>query len=217
MKFGRMALLILAGFLPTYGNAREIPAQLQAQGSVQVAFAPWDDAEGTIVAALNAARRQILVQAYGFTSRPIAYALMEARRRGVDVRITADRDQTLGGESSRIPELVAAGIPVLVEVRYASAHNKVMVIDAGLANQAVISGSYNWTWSAQNRNAENVLIFRRNAEVTRAYAANWWRHAAEALPYETVQGDMGTPLDPSMRNPVLRDPRSRPHESMRLQ
>jgi phosphatidylserine/phosphatidylglycerophosphate/cardiolipin synthase-like enzyme len=193
------ALLLLSTSMPVAAQGKEIPAHVRAQGWVQIAFAPWDDAEAMIVGALSAARRQILVQAYGFTSRAIANALIDAHRRGVNVRITADRDQTLTGESGRIPDLVAAGIPVLLEVRYASAHNKVMVIDAGLPQQAVITGSYNWTWSAQNRNAENVLILRRNAEAARAYAANWWRHAADALPYETALAEAPLPADARQR------------------
>ena len=87
------------------------------------------------------------------------------------------------GEASRIPDLARAGIPVMLEVRYQSAHNKVMVLDAGSAEAAVITGSYNWTYAAQYKNAENVLILRHNPEVVNAYAANWRRHLADALPY----------------------------------
>lgn len=160
-----------------------------ATGSLQVAFSPWDDVEALVVGAIGAARSEVLVQSYSFTSRPIAQALIAAQRRGVDVRVTVDREQAFSGDASRVPELAAAGIPVFVEVRYAAAHNKVMVIDPGLADAAVITGSYNWTWSAQNRNAENVLIVRRNAELTRRYALNWHRHAGEAIPYDLVRDE----------------------------
>jgi phosphatidylserine/phosphatidylglycerophosphate/cardiolipin synthase-like enzyme len=162
---------------------RPVPAQIPARGTVQVAFTPWDNAEGMIVDCIRQARRQILVQAYSFTSRALASALIAAKRRGVDVQVLADREQTFGGEASRIPELEQAGIPVMLEVRYQSAHNKVMVIDSGTADAAVITGSYNWTYAAQNKNAENVLILRHNDAVANAYAANWRRQFADALPY----------------------------------
>ena len=162
---------------------RQTPPAIMARGTVQVGFAPWDNAEGMIVDAIREAKQQILVHAFSFTSRTIANALIAARRRGVDVRVMADREQTLGGEASRIPDLVRAGIPVTLEVRYQSAHNKVMVIDAGSAEAAVITGSYNWTYAAQYRNAENVLILRHNPDIVKAYAANWRRHHADALPY----------------------------------
>ena len=162
---------------------RPLPPPIPAQGTVQVAFTPWDNAEGMIVERIRRAKHQILVQAFSFTSRALANALIAAKKRGVDVRILADREQTFGGESSRIPELDQAGIPVMLEVRYQSAHNKVMVIDAGTADAAVVTGSYNWTYAAQYKNAENVLILRHNDDVVNAYAANWGRHYADALPY----------------------------------
>ena len=156
---------------------------LTARGTVQLAFTPWDNAEGMIIEGIRRAKQQILVQAFSFTSRALAHALIAAKSRGVDVQVMADREQTFGGESSRIPDLVRAGIPVTLEVRYQSAHNKVMVLDAGTADAAVITGSYNWTYAAQYKNAENVLILRGNPDIVNAYASNWKRHYAEALPY----------------------------------
>lgn len=165
--------------LPEYRT----PPALPARGTVQLAFTPWDNAEAMIVEGLRGAKRQVLVQAFSFTSRVLANALIAASRRGVDVRVLADREQTYSGESSRIPDLARAGIAVALEVRYQSAHSKVMIIDAGTEDAAVITGSYNWTYAAQYKNAENVLILRRNPEVANAYAANWRRHFADALPY----------------------------------
>jgi phosphatidylserine/phosphatidylglycerophosphate/cardiolipin synthase-like enzyme len=162
---------------------RQTPLVVPAQGTVQAAFTPWDDAEAMIVDCIRHAKQQILVQAFSFTSRALANALIAAKRRGVAVQVMADREQTFNGEASRIPELVRAGIPVTLEVRYQSAHNKVMVMDAGSADAAVITGSYNWTYAAQFKNAENVLILRHNPDIANAYAANWRRHFADALPY----------------------------------
>jgi len=161
----------------------QTPPALPARGTVQVAFTPWDNAEGLIIDGIRRAKHQILVQAFSFTSRALANALMAAKRRGVDVQVMADREQTFSGEASRIPDLAQAGIPVMLELRYQSAHNKVMVMDAGTADAAVITGSYNWTYAAQYKNAENVLILRHNPDIANVYAANWRRHFAEALPY----------------------------------
>ena len=162
---------------------RQMPPVLPAQGTVQLAFTPWDNAEAMIVDRIRGAKQQILVQAFSFTSRALAHALIAAKKRGVDVQIMADREQTFGGDASRIPDLVRAGIPVALEVRYQSAHNKVMILDTGTADAAVITGSYNWTYAAQYKNAENVLILRNSPDIANAYAANWRRHYADALPY----------------------------------
>jgi phosphatidylserine/phosphatidylglycerophosphate/cardiolipin synthase-like enzyme len=169
--------------MPPVLSVSQTPPALPARGTVQVAFTPWDNAEAMIADGIRRAKHQILVQAFSFTSRTLANALMAAKRRGVDVQVMADREQTFSGEFSRIPDLVQAGIPVVLDVRYQSAHNKVMVIDAGTADAAVVTGSYNWTYAAQNKNAENVLILRDNPDVANAYAANWRRHFADALPY----------------------------------
>ena len=149
-------------------------------GTAQVLFSPWDDVEGALVASIRAARRQVLVQAFSFTSRPIARALIEAKARGIDVRVTADAGETARLERNRIAELASAGIPVFIEERYQSAHNKVMVIDADLPSALVITGSYNWTYSARRHNAENVLILRGQGELAGRYRANWERHQAGA-------------------------------------
>ena len=183
MKRVACALMLLAAVAARAQVPAHLPAQLPATGTVQVAFTPWDNAEAMIVEAIGHAKREILVQAYSFTSRTLANALTKARRRGVDVQVIADREQIFSGENSRIPDLVQAGIPVTMEVRYQSAHSKVMVIDAATADAAVVTGSYNWTYAAQNKNAENVLILRHHPELASAYAANWRRHRAAALPY----------------------------------
>lgn len=178
-----LAATLVAACLVAPSAAAAEPRTFEAAGTVEVAFAPWDDLEGTVIRAIGAARKQVLVQAFSFTSRKIAAALIAAHARGVDVQVTADREQTFSGERSRIPELAAAGIPVWLEVRYQSAHNKAMVIDAGTASAAVITGSANWTSAAARKNAENVVVFRDHPALARAYAANWRRHRADALPY----------------------------------
>ncbi|MCL4799658.1 MAG: phospholipase D family protein [Burkholderiales bacterium] len=165
------------------GASAQPPRELAAAGTVQVAFPPWDDAEGLVVAAIGAARRQIRVQAFSFSNRAIARALVAARQRGIDVAVTADREQVYGAGFTRIPELAGAGIPVWLEVRYAAAHSKVMIIDADTRESVVITGSFNWTSAAQRKNAENLLIVRRNRELALAYLANWERRRAQALPY----------------------------------
>lgn len=161
-------------------------AELPAAGTTEVLFSPWDDAEGGLIAALAQARRSIHVQAYLLTSRTIAKALLRAHQRGVQVQVLADAAMVAGSESSRIPALAAAGIPVWLETRYANAHNKLMLIDAEGEHPVVITGSYNYTWSAQARNAENLLILRDNRALSETYLKNWRRHQREAEPYSAA-------------------------------
>jgi phosphatidylserine/phosphatidylglycerophosphate/cardiolipin synthase-like enzyme len=159
------------------------PPVLTAQGTLQAAFAPWDNIEGLIAEAIDGARKQVLVQAYLMSNKKIAAALIAARRRGVDVRVLADADQLAKTETSKVPELAAAGIAVWLETKYQNAHNKVIVIDAATADPTVITGSFNFTWTAQHKNAENILIVRKNPSLASRYALNWERHKQDAKPY----------------------------------
>ena len=173
---------LLAGLLLAAPARAEDALSLTARGSAQVAFTPGDDASGLILDSLRKARRQVLVQAYGFTHKDIAQALVEARRRGVEVQVIADRQQTETLATSLVGWLVAQGVPVWIDAEHAAAHNKVMVIDNGLPEVALITGSFNFTHAAQHRNAENLLVLRGNAALAEAYAANWRRHKIHALP-----------------------------------
>ncbi|MDD4880428.1 MAG: phospholipase D family protein [Gallionellaceae bacterium] len=158
------------------------PLEFSLQGRAQVAFTPGDDAGALVVATLAQAKRQILVQAYSFTHRAIAEALVAARKRGIDVQVIADHDQDAHVATTQIGYLAAQGVPVWLDAMHSAAHNKVMVIDAGRPEAAVITGSFNFTHAAQYRNAENLLILHGNPLLAEAYAANWRRHRAHSLP-----------------------------------
>lgn len=180
----RVASVLIAclGWNPAADASQVVPAR----GSVEVAFSPADDPEGVLVGVIAAARHSIHVHAYVFTSRAIAAALVEAHRNGVHVEVLADAQMNSRGKGNAIPVLLAAGIPVAFETDYAAAHNKVLIVDAKAPGCAVVTGSYNFTWSARNRNAENVLVLRENCPLAEIYLDNWRRHRAAAIPVERL-------------------------------
>ncbi len=156
--------------------------RLPAMGSVEVAFSPADDPQSLLVSVIGSARQTIRVQAYVFTSRTIAKALVDAHARGVEVEVLADAKMNRREKGNAIPTLLAAGIPVAFETDFAAAHNKVLIVDAELPGCTVVTGSYNFTWSAQHRNAENVVVLRENCPLAALYLENWQRHRAVATP-----------------------------------
>lgn len=158
------------------------PQILQAQGTVEAAFTPWDNIEMLLLAEIAKAQRQVLVQAYILTSKPLTKALILAHQRGVEVNLLLDAKQLNEIGQAALRQLQSAGIPVALETRYKNAHNKVIVIDAMTQDATVITGSYNFTWSAQNKNAENILILRQNSPLAAVYVANWMRHFKDAEP-----------------------------------
>ena len=82
---------------------------------------------------------------------------------------------------TRAAELVAAGVPVRIDSRYAIMHDKFIVVDG----TSVETGSFNFTTAAENGNAENVLVLREYPEVARQYEVNWQRLWAESRPWGT--------------------------------
>ena len=171
------ALLAVSALTTQVANASQ---RFPAQGEIEVAFAPRDDTEKVLIELIRSARKSLKVQAYVFTSRKIADAIVAAHRRGVKVEVLADADMNRRDKGNAIPRLLAGGVPVAFETRYNAAHNKVLIVDAEGPRCAVLTGSYNFTWSADNRNAENILIVRDHCELARAYRANWLRHRKEA-------------------------------------
>ena len=158
-----------------YGNPGTFHLNI-TQAQATVSFSPDGGGERIIVDAINQSRRQILVQAYGFTDRAILAALAEAKRRHVDVRIILDKsnDRSNSNESrySGATYMKNIGVPVWIDYKPAIAHNKVMIIDG----KEVITGSFNFTSSAQRRNAENVLILDGVPQLADAYTKDWlWR------------------------------------------
>ena len=164
-----LALASLLAVLPAPdGRAEKMAAQ------VSVCFVPGEPCASQIVDAIGAARGEVRVQAYGFSAAPIIAALVAARARGVDVAVILDRS-----DERRLCDfgatLLAAGVKVWIDHVPGIAHNKIIVID----RRIVIGGSYNYTLSAERRNAENVTIIESEAVAAR-FLANWARRQAAA-------------------------------------
>ena len=162
---------------PLYGQ------HFPATGSIELAFTPGDDIDLMLSDAIDRAGTQVLVHAYSFTQRRIARALIRAHARGVEVSVLADREQARALPQNVLGELYAAGVGVWVDANFASAHNKVIVIDADSPHATTVTGSYNFTLAAQRSNAENVLVLRDNPGVAQAYRKNWQRLKARASPW----------------------------------
>ncbi|HEY2862902.1 MAG TPA: phospholipase D family protein [Casimicrobiaceae bacterium] len=160
-----------------------------ATGKIETAFTPGDRIDNLIIAAIGAAKHEVLVNAYSFTQRRIAGALIAARRRGVTVQVIADSQQAATLPQNVLAELVKGGVEVWLDANYQAAHNKVVIVDADTARATTITGSYNFTVAAQWHNAENVVILRDNQDVARAYRDNWLRLKARAAPWPGTKGD----------------------------
>lgn len=193
--YGLLAALLalsLTGSATAVAPAPERAPHGPIQAKVWVCFVPAQSCDAPIAAAIRDARASILVQAYGFTAPVILGALGDAKARGVDVRAIldksndpTDRKRDRGADA---PRLVGAqftsamGIPTWIDHKVAIAHNKLIIIDEKL----VIGGSYNFTMSAEDRNAENVT-FIDSPDIARLYMQNWEARRAASRPYVPPQ------------------------------
>jgi phosphatidylserine/phosphatidylglycerophosphate/cardiolipin synthase-like enzyme len=143
----------------------------------EVHFSPNGDCTDAILRELARAKTSILVQAYSFTSAPIAKGLIGAHKRGVKVEVVLDKSQRSQKYSSAT-FLFNAGVPTRIDAMHAINHNKVIIIDG----ETLITGSFNFTKAAEEKNAENLLILR-DRKLASEYAKNWQFHAAHSEPY----------------------------------
>lgn len=139
--------------------------------SVTVHHSPKGGCTDAIVRELQKARREILVQAYSFTSKPIAQALIDAKARGVHVEILLDRSNEQE-TFTELGHLLSEGMIPQIDAQHAIAHNKIMIID----KHTLISGSFNFTHQAEAENAENLLIIKGHGELLKSYHASFLAH-----------------------------------------
>lgn len=157
------------------------PAQSRV---LRVCFTPGMDCTSPIVEAIDAAKREILVQAYGFTSCPIIEALARARRRNVDVRVLLDRTNEQKRYYGYIDHLLRENIEPRIDAPPGGiAHKKTIVTD----RHFLISGSMNHTWKAQHQNVEVAYFFV--GRPARADESNWWQRQAVSRALKPAPAD----------------------------
>ena len=167
-------LVLLPGLCLVVALAGCQPHDFSIPQGVEVFFSPNGGCTRAVVSALDSATNSVYVQAYSFTSAPIAKALVSAHERKVNVRMLLDDSQRTE-KYSEADFLDHYGIAPLIDSRHAIAHNKIMIIDEAL----VITGSFNFTKAAEEKNAENLLIIH-DPILAKKYLQNWSSHATHA-------------------------------------
>jgi len=147
---------------------------------VKVFFSPNGGCLDAVVYEIDNAKKFIDVAMYAFTSRPIAQALVRAHKRGVKIRIILDKKFARGSKYSKHRYLKKKGIkniklisPPSRKGRTGLMHHKFAVIDG----KVLLTGSFNWTASAEKLNYENLLVFH-SKEVANIYEKEFnkiWR------------------------------------------
>lgn len=171
----RRLVAFLAIALASCSGAPPGGPAVSATKKYSVFFSPKGGCTQAIVDLIGSARSEVLIQAYSFTSKPIAAALVAKSSSGVTVNVIADSSD-VGTPGLGLLTSTAGMVPTWIDSKHAIAHNKLIVLD----EKVVETGSFNYTLQAETSNAENCLIVR-DAVLAKTYADNWRAHQAHSV------------------------------------
>lgn len=137
---------------------------------VEVYFSPDDGVAARLVELVDAAESSIYFMAFSFTSDELAEALLARSAAGVVVSGVFEADQVESNTGGEYANLLQAGLDVRLDGNPKNMHHKVIILD----ERTVVTGSYNFSRSAETRNDENVLIIHDSA-IASQYLAEFER------------------------------------------
>jgi phosphatidylserine/phosphatidylglycerophosphate/cardiolipin synthase-like enzyme len=139
-------------------------------------FSPDDQLDKRLIEQIEKETKSIHVCIYTFTHRGVATALIEAKKRGVEVEVIVDRFSVK--IKAPLEKLVEAGIPVFVwdpdrfkrKIAHRPLmHNKFCVF----GTDKVWTGSFNFTYEATKIHQENALLLQ-DAALASAYKGQFY-------------------------------------------
>lgn len=180
---------LLAVFLLSSAFCTSSPTSPAFPAKVEVYFSPEGGAQDAIVERIEGAERAIDVAMYALTNREIAWALVRAHERGVRIRVLLDGDFDASCKYSKGTFLSRHGVKVKLDRSHmvggevqGHMHNKFAILDG----KVVVTGSYNWTASAEHRNDENLLIITDAPELCKEYERQFTKLWTRGEPVEAV-------------------------------
>lgn len=154
-------------------------SRVPAAGTIEIAFAPLPQrsAERLVKKIIDSAKLNVIMAAYQMTSKPIADSMCAAAQRGVAVTAVLDQKSNPHGlGNSKRDYLSECGVYVRTDARYPIMHNKFIVVDSF----HVQTGSFNYTFSAAERNAENAIVMWNNPVMAEKFENEFERLFKEA-------------------------------------
>ncbi|NVZ69449.1 phospholipase D family protein [Pseudomonas costantinii] len=151
-----------------------------AAPDIQVGFSPEGSARQLVLDTIGGAQHSIQMLAYAFQATDINQALVDARKRGVNVRVVIDKKRNLGKASTKAMDFVSRnGVELRTSDHFHLQHDKTIIVDG----TTVETGSFNYAASAETANSENVLVIRDMPEVARQYVEHWQSRWVLGVPY----------------------------------
>jgi phosphatidylserine/phosphatidylglycerophosphate/cardiolipin synthase-like enzyme len=152
--------------------------RFQEKPTIEVYFSPHGGCTDAIVKEIGDAKSEILIQGYSFTSKPIAEALVDRFKTMKNIEAILDKSNRTAQYSSAT-FLANQRVPTYIDAAHAIAHNKIIIIDRSI----VLTGSFNFSKAAEEKNAENLVIIR-SKKIAEKYRENWKHHKEHSEVYE---------------------------------
>ncbi len=161
-------------FGPDLGSVTPYPSLVVEGTPIRVYFSPDDHVQAALVDLLEGAQASIHFLAYSFTADPLGDVVVRRAAAGVEVAGVMDDGQMRSNMGTEYDRFHSAGLDVRLDGQPGLMHHKVLIVDG----ETVVTGSYNFTASAERSNDENVLVIRDPAiadqflqEFERVYSA----------------------------------------------
>lgn len=154
---------------------------VQAEPRIEVGFSPEGSARELVLQTIGSARRSIQMLAYSFQAPDIMQALVDARERGVEVRIVVDSERNLGKTSRQAMDFITRhGVELRTNANFHVHHDKTIIVDGN----TVETGSFNYAEPSETLNSENVVVIHDMPEVSAQYLAHWQSRWEGGRPYK---------------------------------
>jgi phosphatidylserine/phosphatidylglycerophosphate/cardiolipin synthase-like enzyme len=144
---------------------------------LEVYFSPEDGVSRHLVDLVESAQESVFFLAYSFTQDELADALIERNQEGVKVAGVMEKRQVQSNTGSDYETLRDAGLDVRLDGNPNNMHHKVLIIDGRI----LVTGSYNFSRSAEERNDENSLVIH-DPEIAALFLEEFQRIFAAAQP-----------------------------------
>lgn len=156
--------------IPTVLALTLIPFVSHASSNIEVGFSPEGGAQALVLKTINKAQKSIRMMAFSFSSPDVMRALVNAQKRGVDVRVVIDEEGNTRPKSlSAMRFIIQNGVKLRTDNHYRIQHDKVIVVD----EDTVETGSFNYAKSAEYLNSENVIVIHHAPELAEKYLQHW--------------------------------------------
>jgi len=153
------------------GRSKTIHDSFKIDGTqIETYFSPEDGVAAAVQNLIQGAQESINFMAFSFTANDLGDAIIQRAAEGVTVQGVMDDGQINSNQGTNFDSFLQAGLDVRRDGNPGQMHHKVIIIDKSI----VITGSYNFSTSAEEQNDENLVVIH-DADIAADFLAEFTR------------------------------------------